>query len=103
MEGKCPGTGVINNQINISYSIHNKCSPSFLQTCEMTIFQISLALYIACEDGIVRLENGTSSEGRVEVCYEGYYKTVCDDFWDVLEARIVCRQLNFSVNETSKL
>ena len=57
----------------------------------------------ACADGNVRLMNGTSStEGRVEVCYNGTYETVCDDFWDELEARVVCNQLNFTSPGTSE-
>ena len=39
---------------------------------------------------------GTSPlEGRVEICQNNNYSTVCDDFWDELEARVVCRQLNY--------
>lgn len=47
-----------------------------------------------CANGQVRLMNGSSPsngmEGRVEICYENIYGTICDDLWDEDAARVAC-------------
>ena len=58
---------------------------------------MNVYIIIECTQGEVQLVDGQNKyEGRVEVCYDGEWKTVCDREWKVEEAMVVCRQLNYS-------
>ena len=53
---------------------------------------------VICEDGALRLDGSaaTAMSGRVEICFNETWGTVCDSFWSVNDGRVTCRQLGFS-------
>ena len=49
-----------------------------------------------CINGTIRLGDGAALRGRVEVCIDGIWSTICDHHWTAEEASVVCFQLGYS-------
>lgn len=49
-----------------------------------------------CYDGSVRIVDGERyGNGRVEVCKDNVWGTICDQGWDDVDAVVACRGFDF--------
>ena len=56
-----------------------------------------------CEEGEVRMVGGErEGEGRVEVCVDGFWGSVCGDGFDQKAAFVICREFGYSKLQTSQ-
>ena len=51
---------------------------------------------LVCPSGDIRLVGGSvADEGRVELCLNNAWGTICDDGFDINDANVICRQLGY--------
>ncbi len=49
-----------------------------------------------CQEGDLRIQGGRFvGQGRIEICHESVWGTICDDSWGTVDAAVACRQLGF--------
>ena len=80
--------------IRLIYHSHILSVFQATQTCFYVIMSYTDLGVEECSDGSVRLVGGSNTtEGRVEVCLEGVWGTICDDHWTKEDTAVVCDEL----------
>ena len=79
------------------------CSDANLLGIFVSFFTVAISTPFAqCTDGELRLMNGTNiSEGRVEICINRAWGSVCDQGFTKEDATVVCRQLGLLQDEST--
>lgn len=84
------GTGAAGN-IYISVSRDSALAPSTCTHMDDMVVFCGGEVYSECETGLLRLGGSErNNEGRVQICVENKWGTVCDDSWHITSSILTC-------------
>ena len=54
-------------------------------------------MFADCIEGEIQLASGRNyTEGRLEICLNNEWGSVCDEMWDITATHVICRQLGLA-------
>ena len=63
----------------------------------LTVFFIISMTAIPCASGDIRMVGfARGNDGRVDICIDGRWGSICDEGWSTVDAQVACTQLGFS-------
>lgn len=91
----CSYNPLVSSHCTHEFDVGVKCEG----TCILSIDVIHCIVAL-CQNGTVRLYSDSDSYfrryGRVQVCVNNTWGTICDHFWDDADASVVCKMLGYS-------
>lgn len=72
---------------------------SRLRNCDYQIVsrcRLNQAVTVKCNPGIRLVGSLKRNEGRVEILNNGNWGTICDDYFDTINADVICRELGYA-------
>ena len=79
------------------------CFSTLYTSCCIFLMAELTVFYAACTQGDIRLVAGAlSNEGRVEVCNQNQWGSVCSIGWGVPDARVACYHAGYSGDTSSE-
>ena len=75
----------------------DECKNEFCFTAYQHKLHSCNSYVVLCNNSDIRLAGGSDQyEGRVEVCFNETWGTICDGSWSTNDANVACRQLGYA-------
>ena len=87
--------------LELNVQVSDNVMVDVLMKCSITGINYRYQLLVSanCEEGAVSLKDGDiTQEGRIEVCANNIWGSICGDGFDFSDAYVVCKELGLGVS-----